>query len=963
MFTKIKNALNPRSKSNRKGFTMVEAIIAIATVAVLTVLLTPTVISYIERTREQKDIVATTSIVDAVRKAIEIDTIYDEVENYTVKNNVSCYIDSPQEGEHDDARVSEDTRYSFTDEARQADATPYYAAGCMYGVTITFKPEYISDQAVYVIENGIVNGFSPRRNTKLPNLPQLYDMVLSAVDSNMMQVSSTYENSEYTIFIALSEEGEKVEVYGQYNGTNLLKNEPSNNGSTTDRTDMNGDAITNNPSWVECTHSATTVRKEKAATCVSAGYTGDTYCLVCNEKLSAGTRIEPSGHGATEVRNQKVATCASEGYTGDTYCTLCKKKISSGETTPASGHGTLELRNKKDPTCVLAGYSGDSYCSLCNTKVATGNVVPSTGHTQTTTKNQKSATCDSAGFTGDTHCVTCDLKISPGSSIPATGHTYRAPKWTWNGYESAVATFTCVTCGGGKKDLNAEITSSTATASCTSGIQKTYTASVTFDSLTYTDDKKEDVGATGHDYQVVRSTASTCVDNGSQTYECSNCGDSYVETAAALGHDYDAGTVTTQPGCNTTGVKTYKCKRTGCNNTKTESIAVLGHEYAAATCDSASKCSRCGGTSGNALGHDWNGGTVTKESTCTATGVKTYTCKRTGCTGTKTEDIAKKTHSYASATCTTASKCTVCGATTGSAKGHTYGQASWSWSGYTSATASIKCSACGDTKSGSTTTITSSKSGNTKTYTAKVTLVGKEYTGTKDEAGRTASSAIAIASYIKYTGGGYSSWRVLFNNSGQIDLVSANSVTDVSLSGADGYTKAVQILNGVAQNYINTNQFATAARSIGCTSSSNSTIGIGNEYYYLDTGSPNTDTHYTTDVNQLKTHGLVQTDKEVWLASRLATIDYQWISFPWGGGYDTPYYSWGEVRSLQVGGGLDDWKLRGYGPTDVVAQNSKTVTHGFRPVVSLKGGLYVKSGSGTSSDPYVLTTVQFASEG
>ena len=68
-----------------------------------------------------------------------------------------------------------------------------------------------------------------------------------------------------------------------------------------------------------------------------------------------------------------------------------------------------------------------------------------------------------------------------------------------------------------------------------------------------------------------------------------------------------------------------------------------------------------------AKGHKYDAGKVTKAATCTATGVKTYTC--TVCKATKTETIAKKAHSYKNyvtkATLTangkTVNKCSVCG--------------------------------------------------------------------------------------------------------------------------------------------------------------------------------------------------------------------------------------------------------------------------------------------------------------
>ena len=73
-------------------------------------------------------------------------------------------------------------------------------------------------------------------------------------------------------------------------------------------------------------------------------------------------------------------------------------------------------------------------------------------------------------------------------------------------------------------------------------------------------------------------------------------------------------------------------------------------------------------------GHTWDGGVVTKEATCTAAGVITYTCTDNDCGKTKTETINALGHSMntgsitAEATCTTAGTktytCTRCNATT-----------------------------------------------------------------------------------------------------------------------------------------------------------------------------------------------------------------------------------------------------------------------------------------------------------
>ena len=112
---------------------------------------------------------------------------------------------------------------------------------------------------------------------------------------------------------------------------------------------------------------------------------------------------------------------------------------------------------------------------------------------------------------------------------------------------------------------------------------------------------------------------------------------------AALGHDWDEGVVTTKPGCETAGVKTFTCKRDGAH-TKTEPIDPLGHDYkeiagsaVPATCEQAGKeadmkCSRCDsvqpGKTIDPLDHDWGDWEIATPSTCVLEGQEVRTCKR-----------------------------------------------------------------------------------------------------------------------------------------------------------------------------------------------------------------------------------------------------------------------------------------------------------------------------------------------
>ena len=143
---------------------------------------------------------------------------------------------------------------------------------------------------------------------------------------------------------------------------------------------------------------------------------------------------------------------------------------------------------------------------------------------------------------------------------------------------------------------------------------------------------------------------------------CSSC--DKEETAS---HSWNSGTVTKQPTCAATGIKTYTC--TVCGGTKTETVAKTNdHSYGSWTKSSDSShqrtCTRCG--KAETASHSWNSGTVTTQPTCATTGIKTYTC--TVCGGTKTETVAKTNdHSYGTGTKvddqTHSHSCTRCGKT------------------------------------------------------------------------------------------------------------------------------------------------------------------------------------------------------------------------------------------------------------------------------------------------------------
>ena len=185
------------------------------------------------------------------------------------------------------------------------------------------------------------------------------------------------------------------------------------------------------------------IRNKKEATCSSTGYTGDTYCSVCNKKLSSGETIKATGHQHTKLINKKDATCEEKGYSGDTYCEDCKQIIKTGKAINPTGHDWDKGTVKKAATCESEGIR-EYTCNTC--KKTKEETIASTGHTKTEIRNKKAATCKEEGYTGDTYCVTCGKKLAEGKAIPKTDHDWTITETPATCEKDGVRTYICDVC-------------------------------------------------------------------------------------------------------------------------------------------------------------------------------------------------------------------------------------------------------------------------------------------------------------------------------------------------------------------------------------------------------------------------------------------------------------------------------------------------------------------------------------
>ena len=150
-----------------------------------------------------------------------------------------------------------------------------------------------------------------------------------------------------------------------------------------------------------CLHENTEIRNAKPATCTEDGYTGDTYCKDCNEKISDGEILPAAGH--TEVIDEAIApTCTEPGKTEGKHCSVCNEVLVAQEEIPAAGH-TEVIDEAVAPTCTEPGKTEGKHCSVCNEVLVAQEEIPAAGHTEVIDE-AVAPTCTEPGKTEGKHC-------------------------------------------------------------------------------------------------------------------------------------------------------------------------------------------------------------------------------------------------------------------------------------------------------------------------------------------------------------------------------------------------------------------------------------------------------------------------------------------------------------------------------------------------------------------------------
>lgn len=329
-----------------------------------------------------------------------------------------------------------------------------------------------------------------------------------------------------------------------------------------------------------------------------------------------------SGHNGATCENPAttVYSCKNKGCLYKNYV----------ETAPALGHEWGNAKITQEQSCEnpeITTYTCTH--SLCGRKKQV-ETKPALGHTWDEGKITKEATCTETGVKTYT-CSRCGGTKT--EEIPKTKHDYK---------EQIVKPATCISTGIANYICK----------NCGQKIQRKLP--ITDHTRVVKNQKEATCGAAGYTGDVYCSVCNKKLESGKTIPKLSE-------------HTWGEWTITNQPTCKTYGVKQRRCKV--CNELDIETIAKTDHKWilestTPATCGIGEiqhyKCSVCGKTKDvtldNPLSHAWDSGNVTKEPTCTETGIKTFTCTNCGTTREETINatghLHKETKNQKAATCT-----------------------------------------------------------------------------------------------------------------------------------------------------------------------------------------------------------------------------------------------------------------------------------------------------------------------
>ena len=249
------------------------------------------------------------------------------------------------------------------------------------------------------------------------------------------------------------------------------------------------------------------------------------------------------------------------------------------------------------------GWTGTTACTATRTCTRTGCTETETANATVSEYIEDTAPTCTADGTGH-YTATFSVNWAEEQTLPATvsklGHTFGAPEFTWND-TACTATFSCTRSDcGHSEEVSCTIASQVIPATCTENKQTVYTATVTFNNQTYTDQKTvTEEGTAGHVW-------------GEPTYDwaddCSSCTAKRVCTLDETHTETANGSITSQE------TKPVSCREAGYTEFTAKFDVLWAKEQ--------KKC-----LPGETIPHAYGDYMPNNDATCTKYGTMTATCK------------------------------------------------------------------------------------------------------------------------------------------------------------------------------------------------------------------------------------------------------------------------------------------------------------------------------------------------
>ena len=491
-------------------------------------------------------------------------------------------------------------------------------------------------------------------------------------------------------------------------------------------------------------HSHEYLTEVVAPTCTEQGYT--IFTCECRDSY-IGDYVPATGHSYGEPEwswdgydaATATFTCANDGNHVEELTAEVLSEVTSAPSCTTDGERTYtaivnfddqDYTDTRTETLVSIDHSyGEPEWSWdgYNAATATFTCANDVNHVEELTADVAceviaQATCTTGGENLYTATVTFrgrEYTDTETETLGSIGHNYGEPVWSWDGYEAATATFTCVNDGNHVEILSASITSETYRAYCETDGERIYTATVTLNNRQYTATKTETLPRTGHSYGAPIWYWNNFY--ATVTIPCANNGMHDLHPTPEITSE-----VTSEPTCTADGERLYTARvefnGQEYTDTKTEKLQKTGHDYgepewiwngseATARFVCQYDANHVENLTANVTSE------VKSEATCAIDGEKVYTAtvdwNYRQYTATKTEKLPKT--------------------------GHSYGEPVWNWDGY-EATATFTCAKDANHVATLFATVTSKvtvqatcTTNGEKVYTATVTIENETYTATKTE--------------------------------------------------------------------------------------------------------------------------------------------------------------------------------------------------------------------------------------